>query len=208
MAVSNYEITKRRVQAEFHTHDLAPVLRKFPLRTDEKYVYLTFLSEPFRIDRASGRVERSRDGFVTCREADFSQTLSIFDLLIDSKPDCSPAGTYCRINSLPGVVKTASAPAEDAVFPAQAQRMQDDPAAFRRACEALRGEPFGIGDLSYQIPIFENLCAVVQFWFADEEFPPQLRILWDSHMLQYVRYETVWYIRGCLLDRISEQMQE
>ena len=207
MAVSNYEITKQRVQAEFHTHDLAPVLRKFPLRTDDQYVYLTFLSEAFRIDRVSGRVERSRDGFLTCREADFSQTLSIFDLLIDSQPDCRPAGTYCRINSLPGVAKTASAPAEDETFPAQAHRVEDDPEGFRRACGKLGGEPFGIGDISYTIPIFEGLRAVAQFWFADEEFPPQLLILWDSHMLHYVRYETVWYIRGCLLGRIFEEME-
>lgn len=202
MAVSNYEITKHRVEAEFHTHDLAPVLEKFSLRTDERFLYLTFVSMPSRIDRVSGKITCSEDGFVTCEEADFNLTLSVFDLLIDSKPDCSPAGSYCRVNSLPGVVKTASAPAEDEMFRTHAARIEADPESFRRACLSLRGEPYGIGDISFRIPIFGELSAVLQFWFSDEDFPPQLQVLWDRNMLQYVRYETVWYIRGYLMERI------
>ena len=207
MALSNYEITKRRVQAEFASHDLAPALEKFSLTADERYLYLRFVSTPCRIERDSGRIFCSDDGFAYCKEAGFELTLSVFDLLFDSRPDCRPAGVYCRINSLPGLVKTASAPAEDAVVPSQAHRVQSDPEAFCRACERLGGSPFGIGDLSYRLPIFEALCAVVQFWFSDADFPPQLQILWDRNILQYVRYETVWYIRGYLMERLF-RMQE
>ncbi|MCQ2420530.1 MAG: DUF3786 domain-containing protein [Clostridia bacterium] len=207
MAVSNYEITKHRVEAEFHTHDLAPVLEKFPLSADERYLYLTFVSMPCRIDRVSGKITCSEDGFATCEEAGFNLTLSVFDLLIDSQPACRPAGSYCRVNSLPGVVKTASAPAEDEMFRSHAARIEENPEGFRRACLSLCGEPYGIGDLSFRIPIFEGLCAVVQFWYADEDFPPQLQVLWDSNILQYVRYETVWYIRGYLMERIFEKSE-
>lgn len=205
--VSNYEITKRRVQAEFPAHDIDACVRKFSLVSDARFLYLTFLGRAYRISKADGCVQWSEDGFITCSEAGFNETLSLFDLLLDSAPDCAPAGTFCRTNSLPGLTRTASAPADEDFFSAEATQIEKDPPRFHKACQALGGRPEGIGDISYRVPIFQNLCALVQFWFSDEDFGPQLNVLWDSHMLQFVRYETVWYIHGHLLSRLREEME-
>ena len=204
MRQNNYEITKRRVQAEFPTRDLRPAVQKFGLKADADDLYLNFCSRDYRIDRKSGVVRWSEDGFLTCTEAGFNEVLTIFDLLFDSAPDCTPDGSYCRVNSLPGLVKTAAAPADDTLISGPVLQIQEDPDAFRRACERLGGKPYGIGDISYRLPVFGPLCAVVQFWFADEDFGPQLQMFWDRNLLQYLRYETVWYLYGHLLHRISE----
>lgn len=45
----------------------------------------------------------------------------------------------------------------------------------------------------------------VQFWHSDEEFAPRLRYLWDENALQFIRYETMWYAVGLLLERIKEE---
>ena len=47
---------------------------------------------------------------------------------------------------------------------------------------------------------------MVQLWHGDEEFPPNLRLLWDENTLRYLRYETTWYAAGLLMQRIRERM--
>lgn len=206
MPESNYEKTKRRVQAEFSSHSPDAIVKKFSLQEDAAGIYVPFLGRTYRIHRQTGQTVWSEDGFQTCFPAGFEETLSLFDLLIDSAPDCAPSFSYCKINSLPSLSRTASAPGSDCVCTETAQRIQSAPAAFCAACARLGGRPFGIGDLSYRIPVFRELCAVAEFWFADEEFAPVLQILWDSAVLRYVRYETVWYIQSHLLRRLREEM--
>ena len=58
----------------------------------------------------------------------------------------------------------------------------------------------GRGDL------FDGLSIVVQLWLGDEEFPPNLRFLWDENALDYIRYETMYFAKGMLLERIREEM--
>ena len=41
---------------------------------------------------------------------------------------------------------------------------------------------------------------------GDEEFPPGLRFLWDENALMYIRYETMYYAKGLLLQRLAEKL--
>ena len=207
MELSNYEKTRLRVLAELPQHDLSAAARKFGLPEDEDGVYLTFVGRNYRIGKTDGSIRCSDDGFAASPEAGFDETLAICDLLLDSAPDCAPTGVYCRLGSLPAMTRTASAPTDDGLTDGPAAMIQTDPERFCSACERLGGERFGQGDLSYRVPIFQKLCAQLQFWFRDEEYPPQLNILWDSGISRYVRYETAWYIRSHLLRRLREEME-
>ena len=60
--------------------------------------------------------------------------------------------------------------------------------------------------MAYRFRVFEDLTLVVQLWLGDEEFPPNLRFLWDENALMYLRYETMHYAKGLLLKRIREAM--
>ena len=51
---------------------------------------------------------------------------------------------------------------------------------------------------------FDGLPIVIQLWLGDEEFPPSLRFLWDENALMYLRYETMYYAKGLLLQRLKE----
>ena len=88
-----------------------------------------------------------------------------------------------------------------------AQRFQDQFSRFCRACEALGGEPFPKGDGAYVFRIFEDLPVVVQLWLGDEEFPPNLRLLWDENSLMYLKYETMHFAKGLLLQKIWKAME-
>ena len=56
------------------------------------------------------------------------------------------------------------------------------------------------------LPVFPGVSMCLKFYFADEEFPPQLTFLWDKNMLQFVRYETVYYIAGCIRERLLKRI--
>ena len=87
-----------------------------------------------------------------------------------------------------------------------AERFEENPEGFRRACENLGGHPFPQGDIAYVLPLFDGLPVLVQLWFGDEEFPANLRFLWDENTPDYIRYETMWYAKGMLLKRLEEEM--
>ena len=90
---------------------------------------------------------------------------------------------------------------------ARAERFQEQPELFAKACEALGGEKYPLGDVAYSIPVFDDLRLLIQLWFGDEEFPAQLRYLWDENALQYLKYETMFYAVPLILKRIQEQME-
>ena len=74
------------------------------------------------------------------------------------------------------------------------------------ACEKLNCVKKGKGDVSYEIPVFDFLSIIVQFWESDDEFDASLQILVDKNVLQFMRYETMWYAVDHMLDRIKEEM--
>ncbi len=178
-------------------------LRKNPGVTAwEKGVQTAFFSLPVHLDCTSGRIVLIDGEKET--ECDFSPTLSILDYVCDRKPFAKAANDFCPVGSLPGVfVGGSGLVMKDERLE---QRIQSHPDAFRLACESLGGVATGAGDMGYRLPVFPDLCMELKFYFADEDFPPQLTFLWDKNILQFVRYETVYYIAGCLCRLLKERM--
>jgi len=50
---------------------------------------------------------------------------------------------------------------------------------FRRAAEALRGEPLSIGDASYAFRVLPHVPFAVVWWDGDEELPANATVLFD-----------------------------
>lgn len=73
---------------------------------------------------------------------------------------------------------------------------------------ALGGRREGRGDVAFRLYPFPFLPVLFQFWSSDEDFPASLTILWDENTLDFVRYETTYYIAGHLLRRLLELMGE
>ena len=87
------------------------------------------------------------------------------------------------------------------------QAVRQDPEKFRSACIALGGNPIDMGDIGFRFSVFADLPVILKFYHADEDFPASITLLWDANMLQFVLYETVFYIAGCLLEAILENMK-
>ena len=63
-----------------------------------------------------------------------------------------------------------------------------------------------MGDIGYRFGVFADLDAILKFYHSDEDFPASVTLLWEENMLQFVYYETVFYIAGALLRQLGGEM--
>lgn len=200
--MSNYEITKNRVQKEFVKYDQKKMIEKFNLEHDEEYIYIKFVQRKYRIHRDEGRVTWVD---LPEKEANFNEVLTIFDVLCDSKDRCAASGEFANMQSLSSI-KGSTGNVGGSLFKSQGKFFDGHMEEMERACIRLGGVKRGKGDVSYEIPLFEFLSFMVQFWESDDEFDASLEIFVDKNTLQFMRYETMWYAVSHLLERIREEM--
>lgn len=199
--MDNYELSRNRAQVYFLGFDQEILIQKWKLQADEKTIFLDFLGRPYGINRSSGAVIRLWNG----EQAQYSEVLSIFDLLCHEGDQKQLSGQFAPVNSLNGCAKGAGVGTD--FHSSIASRFDADAQSFRNACISLGGTPAKMGDIGFEFPVFQNIKVILKFYHADEEFPASLTLLWDANMLQFVFYETVFYIAGCLLGMILEEMK-
>lgn len=204
--MSNYEIMKRQMQKEFLTYDQENMIQKFHLLHDETFIFLDFLGRSYRIQRCSGKIFWSTDSFLTSNEADYNEAMTIYDLLCYAKENCHPAGEFVNMNSLSSI-QGSSHSVGNGLFDDTARYFDHKSDALSHACEQLNGIKLEKGEIAYQIPFFDVLSIVFQFWNSDEDFTASLQLFTDKNILDYMHYETVWLAMSHLLHRIKEELQ-
>ena len=198
----NYAIQVQQAKKRFLTYDQDALIRKLRLEADEQYLYIPMLSQRHRIRRDNGDMERlTKDGWV-CADS-HGEVMTLLDLICDSRENRFVGGRWKSMSDLGRAFHTTLAERQQDPW---AIRFESDPNGFRRACEALGGKPFPQGDIAYVMELFDGLPVLIQLWFGDEEFPAVLRLLWDENALMYLKYETTWFAKGLLLERLREQM--
>ena len=80
------------------------------------------------------------------------------------------------------------------------------PGSLYKACKALGGHPIVGGDEAYAVEVMDGLEIGIFFWHADEEFPAQLRFFWDENATMYLKYETMHFAKGMLLEKLAKRM--
>ena len=203
---SNYEIMKRQMQKEFLKYDQEKMIQKFHLESDTDSIFIRFVSKDYRIDRKDGTVSGSGDHLRTFQEAGYNEVMTIYDVLCYSRDDCCLSGEFVNMQSLSSVMAGSASSVGDGLFSGKVFRFDHREEALSAACQSLGGVKAGRGDVAYQLPLFDFLPVIFQFWNSDEEFPPSLQFFTDKNMLEYMHYETVWFAMSHLLERIEENM--
>ena len=199
---NNYLIQAMQAKQRFLTYDQNRLIQKFQLPHDVNHLYVTLLRRRYRIERSTGDMEK--EAAAGWKAADsFEEIMTLLDLVCDSKEDRFLTGRWKNLTDF-GLMFHRSL-LEGKADP-WAEKFQADTDGFRKACLALGGKSFPRGDLAYAIELFDGLSILVQLWFGDEEFPAALRFLWDENALMYLKYETMHFAKGLLLDKISERM--
>ena len=198
----NYLLQAAQAKARFLTYDQEAIIQKLSLQADEDSLYIPMLSRLYRVNRKTGDVEKQVQGLWADGNS-HAEVMTLLDLLCDGKPTRRLSGRLKSMSDF-GLMFHQSL-LEDTKDP-WAQLFQNHLAQFQKACRALNGKQLSMGDAAYAIELFDGLSIVVQLWLGDEEFPPNLRFLWDENALDYIRYETMYFAKGLLLERIREEM--
>lgn len=184
---SNYEKVLENWRLRFLAMDHQDLIRKFDLKADEEYLYLTYFSKELQINRKSGgicEVENPKRvlGFDTC-----ITIYNLFHYAID-RPVAS--GKMVPFREVKRVY-----PFEAAYRKTILKRFQEQfnghVDALRSACEKLGGIDLGKSDAGYLLSVFPFLNIAVFFWDGDEEFEAQANLLFDSNITDFVHEENV-----------------
>lgn len=205
MALSNYEVMRNQMRNEFIKYNAEKMIEKFHLSHDASYLYIDFVLHTYRIGRDTGIVEWSDDDFSTIHEADYNESMTIYDVLCYSKDGCFLTGRYCPVNMLKGTVQTSLS--TGSFFKRSAGEFSGKLKELKEACLRF-GEPLSMkGDVAVKLYPFSFLPITLQYWDADEEFPANLKFMFDENILQYMHYETTYFMVGHILKRIREMME-
>ena len=196
---SNYEISLQNAMKRFCGYDMTILSQKNGITDRGEYLETRFFGMKTIIEKKSGVITANGE------KADFCETLSVFDWLCDREPDAKASGRFCPVSSLPGVFVRGKG------LMMKSRELSDmihkKPDLFREKCLKMGGKMVDLGDVGAEIEIFPGLPMELKFYFGDEEFPPDITFLWDENILQFVRYETVYYIAATLQKYLKSYIQ-
>ena len=202
----NYLIQRDQAKAYFMGFDQKEIIARWNLKADASYLYVTFLNQEYRIDRENGRVEFYKEGTQDIYEAGFSEVLSIFDLLCHAKEAPKASDIWAPVNSLKGRPRTVGV--QESRSGKEADLFDRDVEMFKRACMELGGTEVSIGDIGFEFIVYQDLKVRLKFYRADDEFAAQIILLWPDNALEYMYYETTFYVLGFLIQRIAGKMKQ
>lgn len=193
----NYALARENARVYFLRQDHRKLAFKPGVSMVHGELLVPFLGEVYRVNLETGRVCGKT-------EANFEESLSVYDWLFHEGGAAS--GEFCPVHALPGVyVRGSGLQMSGGALPGL---IDQNPRKFSEICENLGGTPMPLGDMAYRLPVFPGLDMMLKFYHADEDFPPQLTCLWDRNVLQFLRYETVYYVAGCLFSKLRRGMTE
>lgn len=135
--------------------------------------------------------------------ASYEEAMTLYDILCSSSKDCHPSGQYVNMMSLSSI-KGGSMSLGTGLFHKKEKAFDQKEKELHEACLRLKGIRYGKGDVAYKIPMFGGMNVIFQFWNSDEEFPASLQILVDKNILQYMKYETMWFAISHLMNCLGE----
>lgn len=197
--MANFDRLAELGKALFLQHDQKEIIQRLHLEADTERLYLTFCGDRYAIDRSTGDV-LGPDG----TPAGPAVSLTVFDMLCFTRRPVCLSGEWRTTGMLPG--SGQSSPDDVLLNSRLTQRFEERTEALAEACRRLGGTPFPVGDVAWEIPIFPWFPAVFQFWLGDDEFPSSARLLWDRDSLQYLHFETLFYIMGHVYDKLNDRI--
>lgn len=207
--ISNYDRQVDIGRRIFMEYDQDKIIRRYELLADEHWIYLDYLDASYRISRENGKIEEQQkeNCWKECRSYD--TVMTIYDLLCYAKGDTAPV-LYGAWQTL-GNFAVGSSPGTGAFTKKYAKQFRNYAEKLKAACKKLGGimqKPMARADVTCLIPVTSFFPVLLQFWDGDEEFDPELVLLWDKNSNQFLHFETMFYLQGDLLDRIKNKLEE
>ena len=204
LRTDNYLIQARQAKERFLTYDQEKLIRKFRLRADAEFLYVSLLRRAYRINRTTGDLQKESGGSWQDGNT-YEEVMTLLDLLCDSRYDRCLSGQWQNMQSFG--LQFHQNLLEESRDPF-AVWIDAEPATLRSAAQVLGAESIRGGDMGYAFELFDGLKIGLLFWHGDEEFAPRVRYLWDQNAKQYIRYETMYFAVALLRRRIREAVAQ
>lgn len=223
----NYDRQVMIARELFLKYNWRAMAEKFQLKTDGEYAYILFLNQVYRISGKTGVIEKTEgicsedDAAGTgksteCSSAevqadyieclDYNVVMTLYDVLCYSKDKPKLSGTWCPLHSLQ---VTMSSPDADIFTQKYADFFSGKADQLREACRKIGGRKPEIeagADVCWEFDVFPFFPVQLRFWEKDEEFPAQIRILWDKNSLKFMHFETLYYCMHVLLEHLRKNI--
>jgi len=175
----------------FLSHDQDKIIEKWHLDADESNIYFKYIGKEYALDRKTGRILGLSN----------SGTLAIYDLFCHEGNLRSLSGNYCTLAAL--VSKMAvSGPSGDG-NESLANEFLYDVKTVTKNVISTGGKILSKGDLSFSIPVFQDIDLQIVIYKADEDFEASLHFFWDENILSYFMYETLYYVISDVVKRLK-----
>lgn len=86
-----------------------------------------------------------------------------------------------------------------------AKRFGADVEAFRRVCRKLGGTPLEMGDAAFAFRIHPRVPAAVILWKEDEEFPADVRLLFDRTIGEHLPLDVIFGLSEEICERLAAE---
>lgn len=196
---NNYAVMLESARKLFLECDMERGCRRVGQTLTETEIPVRVLGETYTLRRADARLFAPDGG-----EADFETAMSVYDLLGRSSAAPQLSGQYVPTMELHGIMGSNSV--HEDLGSERARPFAGKAEALDAACRRLGGVRAGKGDVSYTLPVFDCFPVQLRFWEADEEFPAQLQFFFDRRALDFLHYETLWYVSHFLTRRLLAEL--
>lgn len=183
----NYESVREVWRQRFLEMDHEALARRFHLDIDDNFLYLVYFSHPCAIDRRTAKITRLDRPDA---EIGFNQEMNFFNMFHYAVENPVPSGNLVPFRSVKRVYPFESAYQKTILRPFEAA-FSGRASELQRALTALNARPIPHGDAGGELEIIPGLRMAVTFWDADDEFPAQANMLFDSAITDFMHEENV-----------------
>lgn len=197
----NYEAVRKHWRQRFLSMDHESLAERFHLKIDENFLYLTYFSQPFAIDRRTGCISRpDKPEF----RSSFGIEMNFFNMFHYAVEHPTPSGTLVPFRNVKRVYPFEAAYMKSTIHPFEKTYTGRVP-ELQRALTALNARPIPQGDAGGELEILPGLRLAITFWDADDEFPAQANMLFDSNITDFMHEENVVMVAGDAVRFIEEE---
>ena len=200
---SNYDAVREVWRQKFLTMGHESLAERFHLNIDADRLYLTYFSHPYAIDRRTARIVRLDKSDAAIG---FDTEMNFFNMFHYAAAHPAPSGELVPFRNVKRVYPFEAAYMRTIIHPFE-QRFTGHVPELRRAFDALRARPLPQGDAGGALEILPGLELAVTFWDADDEFPAQANMLFDSNITDYMHEENVVCVASDAAEFLTEAAQ-
>lgn len=176
-------------------------------REKDAYAFV-FLNSPFLCYPARKIIEPVEGN--RCDHNEFNFHLAILHYLLEAAP-VGVKGTWIAEKDIPGGGLFFRGYHKLPVDPLK-ELLGSRPELFRAVAARVGGIPMDMGDMAFQFRVLPRIPLILVLWQADDEFDPELKVLFDETVHQHFRnLDTIWALIGSVsrrLRRIAEDLME